>query len=237
MSLLVLFSDKGDNMLYIKTVAFCLYALVGIGFYCMITMCFQTVWEEPLFLNKYQHTHWIDKLKHTNFRVKNTFIKGLFVLLTIEIYLINPLPFNDFQNFIVMLLVGVMMIVDLLTMRIPNTIVVWGLSFALIFLFFNVLFLQQDIRNYLFGFLMGGLSLLILALLTNTLGGGDVKLMAFLGLFVGFRLIVWIIMWSFFLAGIAGVILLMTSKKKRKDYMPFGPFIALATLTMLYLNI
>lgn len=224
-------------MLYIKTITMCLYALVGIGFYCMITMCFQTVWKEPFLLNENQHTHWVNKLKYTTFNVKNTFVKGIFVLLTIEIYLINPLPFNDFQNFIVVLLVVTMMVVDLLTMRIPNTIVVWGLSFALIFLFFNVLFLQQDIRNYLLGFLMGGLLLLILALLTNALGGGDVKLMAFLGLFVGFRIIVWIMMWSFLFAGIAGAILLIMSKKKRKDYIPFGPFIALATLMMLYLNI
>ena len=58
------------------------------------------------------------------------------------------------------------------------------------------------------------------------LGGGDVKLAAALGVWLGWEsalIAVWI---AFMLGGIAAVFLLATGRKKRRDGIPFGPFLA-----------
>ena len=59
------------------------------------------------------------------------------------------------------------------------------------------------------------------------LGGGDVKLAAALGIWLGWEaalIAVWI---AFILGGIAAILLLVTGRKKRRDGIPFGPFLAL----------
>ena len=58
------------------------------------------------------------------------------------------------------------------------------------------------------------------------LGGGDVKLAAALGVWLGWEsalIAVWI---AFMLGGIAAVFLLATGRKKRREGIPFGPFLA-----------
>lgn len=65
-------------------------------------------------------------------------------------------------------------------------------------------------------------------------GGGDVKLYALIGLVLGFKLV----LLSFFLstlygAVIGGLALLLKIVKKRQP-IPFGPFIAAGTLTAYY---
>ena len=58
------------------------------------------------------------------------------------------------------------------------------------------------------------------------LGGGDVKLAAALGVWLGWEsalIAVWI---AFMLGGIAALFLLATGRKKRRDGIPFGPFLA-----------
>ncbi|GAV25935.1 prepilin peptidase [Carboxydothermus islandicus] len=57
------------------------------------------------------------------------------------------------------------------------------------------------------------------------MGGGDIKLAAGLGAFLGFPLILETLFLAFFFGGITGIILLLTKKKARGDMVPFGPFL------------
>lgn len=85
------------------------------------------------------------------------------------------------------------------------------------------------------GFLIGGLLFLAIAVITGAMGGGDIKLMAVLGLILGWQSILVIILLSFVIGAIISLILLITKIKDRKDEIPFGPFIALATyIALLY---
>ena len=64
----------------------------------------------------------------------------------------------------------------------------------------------------------------------EAMGFGDVKLMGALGLYFGVANIIIISVMSFLLGAIISIILLATKKKKTDEYIPFGPFIVLATL-------
>jgi hypothetical protein len=59
------------------------------------------------------------------------------------------------------------------------------------------------------------------------LGGGDVKLAAGLGLWLGWEAAVIALWIAFMLGGTAAVVLLITGRRKRHDGIPFGPFLAL----------
>ena len=58
---------------------------------------------------------------------------------------------------------------------------------------------------------------------------GDVKLVAALGLFFGASNILAISIISFLLGAIISIILVLSKKRKIDDYIPFGPFIVIAS--------
>ena len=81
------------------------------------------------------------------------------------------------------------------------------------------------------GFLAAGLLLLLIAVLSNGgMGGGDIKLAAVMGLYLGLKLVAVALMLAFILGGFIGMILILTGIKKRKDPVPFGPFLAVGSV-------
>jgi leader peptidase (prepilin peptidase)/N-methyltransferase len=86
--------------------------------------------------------------------------------------------------------------------------------------------------------LSGGGILLLLAILTKGgMGGGDIKFVAALGLWLGLKLTLLTLFLSFVIGGIGSLMLLAFKIKGRKDFIPFGPFIAIAAfISMLYGN-
>jgi len=81
----------------------------------------------------------------------------------------------------------------------------------------------------------GGVMLLIAVVSNGGMGGGDIKLMAVLGVWLGWKLLLLTLLESFLLGGVLGVLLIALKIKGRKDYIPFGPFIAIAAgVSLLY---
>jgi len=67
------------------------------------------------------------------------------------------------------------------------------------------------------------------------MGFGDVKLMGALGLYFGLSNIIIITLVSFLIGAILSIILLLTKIKKTNEYIPFGPFIVIATFISMYI--
>ncbi|WP_291402536.1 prepilin peptidase [Acidaminobacter sp.] len=88
------------------------------------------------------------------------------------------------------------------------------------------------------GFLLGGGLFLLIAIVSNGgMGGGDIKLMAVLGLWFGWQHLLLLMMLSFVSGALISVALLAFRIKGRKEAIPFGPFIALAAyLTSIFGN-
>lgn len=86
------------------------------------------------------------------------------------------------------------------------------------------------------GALAGGGLLLVLAIISRGgMGGGDVKFAAALGFWLGWPEILLGLFIGFVSGGLISLLLLVTGLRGRKDFIPFGPFIALgAWLTLLY---
>lgn len=92
----------------------------------------------------------------------------------------------------------------------------------------------------LLGILLGGGSLYLVAFLYEFLtkkegmGGGDIKLLAMLGAFLGWKAILPIIFISSLIGSLVGIPLMLVKKADSKLAIPFGPFLALGALIYLF---
>ena len=93
--------------------------------------------------------------------------------------------------------------------------------------------------NMILGSLLGAGIFLLITLIGGLIAGkeamgfGDVKLMGAIGLFFGWEKIIIISLIAFLLAAIISVTLLATKKRKTDEYIPFGPFIVIASIIVM----
>jgi len=130
----------------------------------------------------------------------------------------------------------IIFVVDLEQGLILNKVVYPGMAAALLF----ALFLSQPwltrwivsgVANAAIG---GGIGFVILAIISRGgMGWGDVKLAALIGLATGFPLVFVALIMGAILGGVVAIVLLVAKKKKRKETIPFGPFLSLAALITL----
>lgn len=114
---------------------------------------------------------------------------------------------------------------------IPDTLV---LSTLLAGVVYSLLSPLASPASSIAGLCLGGGSLLVIALLSGGgMGGGDIKLMAALGAWLGWRLLLIVLFLSFLAGGIGGLWLLVLKIKERRDAIPFAPFIAAAVFLAL----
>jgi len=115
--------------------------------------------------------------------------------------------------------------VDLMHQIIPNFMVIITLVTGILFLMVG----DISFASALLGMLLGGGLLFLLALIPGAMGGGDIKFMFALGLFLGLNKTLWSLFLAFIIAAIISGFLLLFKLKGRRDVIPFGPFLALGS--------
>ncbi|NLL18191.1 MAG: prepilin peptidase [Clostridia bacterium] len=115
--------------------------------------------------------------------------------------------------------------IDIDRQLIPNQLVlailVWGIGWQLLA---PELSWQQSLLGAILG---GGILLLIAVISKGGMGGGDIKLMFAAGLVLGGRFTVLALFIACVIGAFVGGFLLATGIKKRKEPIPFGPFLSL----------
>nr|WP_255710945.1 A24 family peptidase [Pelosinus baikalensis] len=93
-----------------------------------------------------------------------------------------------------------------------------------------------DFWDMLLASLLGSGLLLLIALVSRGgMGDGDIKFAAALGMWLSWKCLLLALLLSFVCGGIGGLLLVLFKLKSRKDFIPFGPFIALSAFAiMLY---
>jgi leader peptidase (prepilin peptidase)/N-methyltransferase len=66
------------------------------------------------------------------------------------------------------------------------------------------------------------------------MGGGDIKLLAMIGAFLGWKPALLTIMVGSLLGSLVGVTLIAAHVIKREDYIPFGPFLVCGAVVSLF---
>jgi leader peptidase (prepilin peptidase)/N-methyltransferase len=134
-----------------------------------------------------------------------------------------------FYSLILSVLLSIALI-DLKEMIIPDSLVVSVLSLSVIQKTMNYFLydISPQLTSSILGLLIaGGLFAAIAFITGGGMGGGDITLMGALGFVLGIEYVLLSIFLSFITGAIISLFLLAAKIKKRKDPIPFGPFIVL----------
>lgn len=126
--------------------------------------------------------------------------------------------------------------IDLETCDIYDRTIIAGLVAGAAFIIYEYFFMHQSILTYFAAAgICGGIIALII-IFTGGMGWGDAELFVLAGLFLGIKLTVLAMFISFVVGGITGLLLVLLKIKSRKDYIPFGPFISISAVIVLFLG-
>ena len=158
-------------------------------------------------------------------------------LLTLALFLRFGPTFSFLVFFLFCSALVVITFIDLEHQIIPDEISLPGILLGFFFSFFLP---GHTWLNSLIGILLGGGSLLLVASgyhwLTGKegMGGGDIKLLAMMGAFLGWKAIPFIIFASSLVGSVVGISLMLIKKKDSKLAIPFGPYLAFAAILYLF---
>jgi leader peptidase (prepilin peptidase)/N-methyltransferase len=131
----------------------------------------------------------------------------------------------------------VITVIDLYHQIIPDVISIPGIGVG----FLGSLIIRYiTFPNSLIGILVGGGSLFLVATVyqwffkREGMGGGDVKLLAMIGAFLGWKSVILTILLSSFIGSIVGVAIMLLKGKDFKYAIPFGPFLSLGAVISLF---
>lgn len=140
-----------------------------------------------------------------------------------------------FISVITIILVAIS-VIDLKSMTIPNGLVISLLVTAVLYsvtklVFPNMFNEPMSWFEPLIGFFAASVPLLLVAIISKGgMGGGDIKLMAAAGIFLGWKGILLALVSGSLVGAIVSIILMIAGKKSRKDMIPFGPFLCMGIL-------
>lgn len=161
------------------------------------------------------------------------FLTGLVYIIIYQIYGLSV------QSLICIILSSALIIIafiDLNEQIIPDVISLPGIIIGLTLSFFVP---YLSFINSALGVVIGGGIILIIALAGSAIfkkeamGGGDIKLAAMIGAFLGWRYVIISLFLGFFLGALTGIFLVLSKIKNREDMVPFGTFIVLGSVITL----
>ena len=145
--------------------------------------------------------------------------------------------FNALSIFIYIAALIVITFIDFEHKIIPDVISLPGILYGLLL---SLVLSRITFLDSLLGVLLGGGSLLLVAgvyyLLTKQegMGLGDVKLLAMMGAFLGWKSILFIIMIGSFTGAVIGIAVMLIKHKGRRYAIPFGPFLSLGAVCYIF---
>jgi leader peptidase (prepilin peptidase) / N-methyltransferase len=162
------------------------------------------------------------------------FINGA---LTLALFLRFGLGFGFAVLFLFCSAMVVVTFIDLEHQIIPDVITLPGIVIGFAASFFIPHF---GWLNSLLGIAAGGGSLLLIAYLyqliakKDGMGGGDIKLLAMMGAFFGWKAVLFIIFAASLVGSVIGITVMLVQKKDSTLAIPFGPFLATASLLYIF---
>lgn len=161
------------------------------------------------------------------------FVTGILFLITFIEYGIS-LEFIKYIVFISILVVIGM--IDLDTTDVYFSTTLTGIISSAIFLGIY-LYIGMPVSSYIYGGIIGGGLLSAIILITKGgMGWGDAEICLVCGLFLGWKLTIIMLFLSFIIGSVIGVTLILSGRKTKKDYIPFGPSIVMAAVITIFVG-
>ena len=127
--------------------------------------------------------------------------------------------------------------IDLDHQIIPDVLTLPGIP---VFFLLAIFVVKIPWLEALIGLLVGGGMLFTIAFIYQVItkregmGGGDIKLLAMIGGFLGWKSLIFILLFSSFSGAIVGITAMIIKKQDMKYAVPFGPFLSAAAVAYLF---
>jgi leader peptidase (prepilin peptidase) / N-methyltransferase len=164
-------------------------------------------------------------------------VEGTTAISSLLLFLKYGLSLSYFFYFSFVAALIIITVIDLYHQIIPDVISIPGIGVGLL----GALIIPHiTFFNSLLGILLGGGSLFVVATLyqwffkREGMGGGDVKLLAMIGAFLGWDAVILTILLSSLIGSITGIIIMVLKGKDFTYAIPFGPFPSLSAVIALF---
>lgn len=188
-------------------------------FLSALLTCAGSLWIDILYRNCDELTFPNDISSRSRFRKYILFVALIFLFSLTDnlwtmtaIYLLMLMTLTDFEQF---------MLFDAMTIPLAIIGALYALNTNL-----------NLIEHVLAAFIGGGAFFLLAVLSKGALGGGDVKLIAALGFWLGSKLLN-VIIYGTVAGGLAAILLILAKQKDHSSYFAYGPYFALSAIYFL----
>ncbi|MGB7573287.1 MAG: prepilin peptidase [Thermodesulfobacteriota bacterium] len=174
---------------------------------------------------------------HSPISIQYPLVEGITALGSLILFMKFGLSLSYLIYFAFVAALIVITVIDLYHQIIPDVISLPGIGVGLLA---SLIIPQITFLNSLLGVLLGGGSLFLVATLYQWLfkregmGGGDVKLLAMIGAFLGWKAVILTILLGSLIGSITGIIIMVSKGKDFKYAIPFGPFLSLGAVIALF---
>jgi len=141
--------------------------------------------------------------------------------------------------------------IDLEHYIIPDQLNLFGIGLGIAYNIYRIVTKQTDWKTSILGksiplpesvvgILICGVAFLAVAIISyyilrkEAMGGGDIKLAAAMGAVFGVQWAMASFFIAIFLGAVVGIALMIKGRKGRKDYVPFGPFMVVGALAVIF---
>jgi leader peptidase (prepilin peptidase)/N-methyltransferase len=146
------------------------------------------------------------------------------------VFLYHQVGFSVHSAVLIVLATALLIVscIDLQHKIIPDSITLPGIIAGVVA---SLLLTPVGVVSSILGVVLGGGVFFLVAVISRGgMGGGDIKLIAMIGAFLGWQAVLITIFLGAFTGAVTGLALILLGKKGRKDMVPFGPFLALGAL-------
>jgi len=164
-------------------------------------------------------------------------VEGLTAVLSLMLYWKFGLSWPYLCAFVFVCALVAITFIDLDHQIIPDVISLPGIP---VFFLAAVFVMNLRVLDAFLGFLIGGGVLYGVAffyeLITKRegMGGGDIKLLAMIGAFLGWQSLLFVLLVSSFVGAAVGITIMIVRGRDMKYAVPFGPFLALGAVAYLF---
>ena len=176
---------------------------------------------------------------HEKISMQYPIVEAITALMSLLLFLKFGLSLKFLSSFIFACALIVITFIDLRHQIIPDVISLPGIP---VFFFLAVIFMNLTVWESLLGILIGGGCLFAIAFLYEIItkregmGGGDIKLLAMLGAFLGWKSLFFVLFASSLLGAVVGVSAMIMKGQDMKYAVPFGPFLSIAAIAYLFVG-
>jgi leader peptidase (prepilin peptidase)/N-methyltransferase len=174
---------------------------------------------------------------HTSISIQYPIVEAVTALSSFFLFVTFGVSWSYIYYFSFVAALIAITVIDLYHQIIPDVISLPGIVVGLLG---SLVIPQITFWTSLIGMVVGGGSLFLVAtgyqwlFKREGMGGGDVKLLAMIGAFLGWKAVILTILLSSFIGSIIGIAVMLIKGKDFKYAIPFGPFLALGAVISLF---